>query len=93
MATEWTPAQLRFHAFGRRDVIGRFDGGRITLDGGGVLLREADLRLGLPALLVGRSDLAGRHSHRPPFGFTHPRSTTAGDSKMARYAKSVTDAG
>ena len=47
MATKCTLGQLRFHAFGRREVIGRFDGGRITSDGGGLLLREADVRLGL----------------------------------------------
>ncbi len=47
MSTQCTPAQLQFHAFGARQVIGRFDGGRITSDAGGLLLREADLRLGL----------------------------------------------
>ena len=47
MSTQCTPAQLQFHAFGARQVIGRFDGGRITSDAGGLLLRETDLRLGL----------------------------------------------
>ena len=47
MPTECKPEQLEFHALGRRDVIGRFDGGRITSDGGGLLLREVDKRLGL----------------------------------------------
>ena len=47
MPTQCTPTQLQFHALGRRDVIGRFDGGRITADAGGVLLRETDLRLGV----------------------------------------------
>ena len=47
MGTQCTPAQLQFHALGRRQVIGRFAGGRITSDAGGVLLRETDLRLGL----------------------------------------------
>ena len=32
-------------------MTGRFDGGRISSDGGGVLLREADLRVGLTARL------------------------------------------
>ena len=32
-------------------MTGRFDGGRISSDGGGVLLREVDLRLGLTARL------------------------------------------
>jgi hypothetical protein len=47
MATECNPAQLEFHAFGNREVMDRFDGGRITSDGGGLLLREVDHRLGL----------------------------------------------
>ena len=46
MGTQCTPTQLRFHAFGRLQVIGRLDGGRRTSDGGGVLLRETDLQLG-----------------------------------------------
>jgi hypothetical protein len=42
MKTECTAGQLEFHALGSREVVGRFDGGRITSDGGGVLLREID---------------------------------------------------
>ena len=51
MKTQCTGEQLEFHALGRRSVTGRFDGGRISSDGGGVLLREVDLRLGLTARL------------------------------------------
>jgi hypothetical protein len=47
MTTECSPAQLEFHAFGNREVVGRFDGGRVSSDGGGLLLREVDHRLGL----------------------------------------------
>lgn len=47
MRTECNPDQLEFHPLGRRDVIGRFDGGRITSDGGGLLLREVEQRIGL----------------------------------------------
>ena len=47
MDTQCNPTQLEFHALGRRDVVGRFDGGRITSDGGGLLLREVDQRIGL----------------------------------------------
>ena len=47
MYTHCTPEQLHFHAHGRREVIARFDGGRITSDAGGMLLRETDIRLGL----------------------------------------------
>ena len=52
MATQCTPAQLEFHGFGRRGVVARFDGGRLTSDGGGMLLREVDRRLGLMARIA-----------------------------------------
>ena len=52
MDTECIAQQLEFHALGSRDVVGRFDGGRITSAGGGMLLREIDLRLGLNARLA-----------------------------------------
>ena len=47
MKTECTPEQLEFLSLGRREIIGRFDGGRLTSDGGGLLLREVDMRIGL----------------------------------------------
>ena len=47
MDTQCNPTQLEFHALGRREVVGHFDGGRITSDGGAVLLREVDQRIGL----------------------------------------------
>lgn len=53
MTTECIPSQLEFHALGSRDVVGRFDGGRITSDGGGLLLREVDRRLGMLDRLAG----------------------------------------
>jgi len=52
MSTECTPKQLEFHALERREVVGRFDGGCITSDGGGLLLREVDYRIGLIRRLV-----------------------------------------
>ena len=44
MNTQCTAEQLEFHTLGRRAVVGKFDGGRITSDGGGVLLREVEQR-------------------------------------------------
>jgi len=51
MKTECTPKQYEFHALGRREVVGCFDGGRITSDGGGLLLREVDARIGMMSRL------------------------------------------
>ena len=51
MKTECTPKRYEFHALGRREVVGCFDGGRITSDGGGLLLREVDARLGMMSRL------------------------------------------
>ena len=42
--TECNAEQLEFHALGRRAVVGRFDGGNISSDGGGLLLGEVEAR-------------------------------------------------
>jgi len=44
MNTECTLDQLEFHGLEKRDVIGKFNGGKISSDGGGVLLREVEKR-------------------------------------------------
>ena len=44
MTAECTRTKLRFQGLDGRDVVGRFDGGEITSDGGGVLLREVEHR-------------------------------------------------
>lgn len=47
MIAECTPSQLEFGFHGRRRVTACFDGGRLTTEGGGLLLRETDARVGL----------------------------------------------
>ncbi len=47
MTTECTLTQLRFHPVDRREVVGTFDGGNITSDAGGLLLREVEKRCGI----------------------------------------------
>ena len=47
MKTQCNPFQLEFHALGRRKVIGKFDGGNITSDAGGLLLRETEKKTGI----------------------------------------------
>lgn len=44
MKTECTAEQLEFHGLGRRVVVGEFDGGKISSDSGGLLLREVEQR-------------------------------------------------
>jgi hypothetical protein len=47
METECTQIELEFQGLGRRRVVGQFDGGSITSDGGVVLLREFEARRGI----------------------------------------------
>jgi hypothetical protein len=47
METECYQKSFRFHTLGRREVVARFDGGRITSDGGGLLLREVERITGI----------------------------------------------
>ena len=44
MTAECTRTKLMFHGLDGRDVVGRFDGGEVTSDAGGVLLREVEQR-------------------------------------------------
>ena len=44
MTPECTRTKLMFQGLDGRDVVGRFDGGEITSDAGGVLLREVERR-------------------------------------------------
>jgi len=47
MMTECNQESFGFHALGRRDVVARFDGGKISSDAGGLLLREAERITGI----------------------------------------------
>lgn len=44
MNAQCSATQLEFHDLGRRKVVGKFDGGEIGSDGGGVLPREVEKR-------------------------------------------------
>ena len=44
MTTECTQKSFAFHPQSQREVVARFDGGTITSDGGGLLLREVEKR-------------------------------------------------
>ena len=45
--TECIQSPFEFEAHFSRQVVGRFDGSRLTTDGGGLLLRQADRKIGL----------------------------------------------
>ena len=47
MTTQCTTDRLTFQPLGRREVVGAFDGGAITSDAGGLLLREVERRTGI----------------------------------------------
>ena len=47
MQTECTDQTFQFQALGRREVVARFDGGPITSDAGGLLLREVERHTGI----------------------------------------------
>lgn len=53
MKTECTADQLEFHGLGRRVVVGQFDGGKISSDSGGLLLREVEQRAHMLKRLAG----------------------------------------
>ena len=47
MKTQCIQEQMVFQQLGRREVIGRFDGGMISSDGGGLVLREVERSCGI----------------------------------------------
>ena len=47
MSTECTQKHLEFHPLQHRDIRAQFDGGAITTEGGGLLLREVEKRIGI----------------------------------------------
>ena len=47
MPTECIPPKYRFQGSDRREVVAQFDGGKITSDGGGLLLSETARRTGV----------------------------------------------
>ena len=53
MQTQCNAQQLEFPGVGRRRVVGAFDGGRISSDGGALLLKQCDQAIGLLQRLAG----------------------------------------
>jgi Transposase DDE domain group 1 len=53
MTTECNQESFEFHPLNQRQVVGRFEGGAITSDAGGLLLREVERRTGISARFAG----------------------------------------
>jgi Transposase DDE domain group 1 len=53
MTTECNGKRFEFHALGHREVRADFEGGAITSDGGGLLLREVEKRTGIVKRFAG----------------------------------------
>jgi hypothetical protein len=53
MQAECNPDQYEFSAIERRRVVAGFDGGRVTTDGGALLLKQADQAIGLTERVAG----------------------------------------
>lgn len=47
--TQCTPMLFDFQSLGNREVVARFDGGKVTSDAGGLLLREVEAKFGFIA--------------------------------------------
>jgi len=67
MTTQCTQESFGFHDLGRREVVARFDGGKITSDAGGLLLRETERLTGII-----RQFAACFSDHRDPDLIEHP---------------------
>lgn len=67
METPCNQQSFAFQQVGRRDVVARFDGGRVTSDGGAILLRETEERFGFIKQFA-----ACFTDHRDPQSIEHP---------------------
>jgi hypothetical protein len=65
--TECKPKPFEFHPLGSREVVAQFDGGDITSDGGGLMLREVERRTGILKKFA-----ACFVDHRNPEAIEHP---------------------
>ena len=70
--------KLQFEAHGKRDVVADFDGGRMTSDGGGLLLREANCCLG--DLMARLGSAAGQCGDLEAFRAGPPSIATTGST-------------
>jgi hypothetical protein len=65
--TKCNPKPLEFHTLGSRDVVANFDGGDISSDAGGMMLREVEQRTGILKRFAGCFT-----DYRNPEAIEHP---------------------
>lgn len=75
--TDCSDVQLSFQASGRREIVARFDGGQISSDGGGLLLREVERRTGIVSQFA-----ACFRDYRNPLYVEHSLDTLIGQRVM-----------
>ena len=75
--TECTVEQLSFQGAGKREIVARFDGGQLSSDGGGLLLREVEQRTRLVSQFV-----ECFRDHRNPLLVEHSLDTLIGQRVM-----------
>ena len=82
MNTECTVEQMEFHGLGRRTVVGQFNGGKISSDSGGLLLREVEQRTHILQRLAGcfvdHRDPDQINDHRHPNFLVNARGISQG---------------
>ena len=66
MVTDCNPGKIEFQPHGRREVVGKFDGERMSSDGGALLLRSADMLFDVTSRLA-----ACFTDHRKPERIEH----------------------
>jgi hypothetical protein len=67
LPTQCNQESFEFHPLAKREVRGQFDGGTITSDAGGLLLREVEKRTGIVSQFAGCFT-----DHREPGRIEHP---------------------
>ena len=75
--TDCNDVQLSFQASGRREIVARFDGGQISSDGGGLLLREVERQTGILSQFA-----ACFRDYRNPLFVEHSLDTLIGQRVM-----------
>lgn len=66
--TQCKPESFEFRTLGRREVVAHFDGGNITTDAGGLMLREVEERTGIVKRFA-----ACFNDYRNPLLIEHPK--------------------